>query len=153
MPLLNVSFGIFAFGPFGWLFMAVVIVLEIFLMARMLLKANWNRKVGDAVLLANVVSGAVGIALSLAVTGGWWLVLGIPWVSSHEVNFSNPANVWGFVLYYLVALLLSILIEGVVNYFMLRKRHQPKRIIGATVLVNLASYMLGSIVLYAFSFS
>jgi hypothetical protein len=100
-----------------------------------------------------VVSGAVGIALSLAVTGGWWLVLGIPWVSSHEVNFSNPANVWGFVLYYLVALLLSILIEGVVNYFMLRKRHQPKRIIGATVLVNLASYLLGSIVLYAFSFS
>ena len=151
MPLLNVSFGIFAFGPFGWLFMAAVIVLEIFLMARILLKANWNRKVGDAVLLANVVSGAVGIALSLAVTGGWWLVLGIPWVSSHEVDFSNPANVWGFVLYYLVALLLSILIEGVVNYFMLRKRHQPKRIIGATVLVNLASYLFGSIVLYAFS--
>jgi hydrogenase-4 membrane subunit HyfE len=52
-----------------------------------------------------------------------------------------------------VALLLSILIEGVVNYFMLRKRHQPKRIIGATILVNLASYLLGSIVLYAFSFS
>ena len=77
--------------------------------------------------------------------------MGIPWVSSHEVNLSNPANVWGFVLYYLVALLLSILIEGVVNYFMLRKRHQPKRIISATILVNLASYLLGSIVLYAFS--
>ena len=71
MPLLNVSFGIFAFGPFGWLFMAAVIVLEIFLMARILLKANWNRKVGYAVLLANVVSGAVGIMLSMAINGGW----------------------------------------------------------------------------------
>ena len=153
MPLLNVSFGIFAFGPVGWLFMAVVIVLEIFLMARMLLKANWNRRIGQAVLLANVASGIVGIVLSMAITGGWWLVLGIPWVSSHEVNLSNPANVWGFALYYLVALLLSILIEGVINYFMLRKRHQPKRIVSSTIPVNLASYLLCSIVLYAFSFS
>ena len=151
--LLNVSFGIFALSPVGWLFMAVVIVLEIFLMARLLLKANWNHPIGIAVLLSNVASGAVGIVASLALNGGWWLVLGVPWVSSHEVNLSNQAAVWGFVLYYLAALLLSIVIEAVVNYFMLRKRHQPKRIISATILVNLASYLLGSIVLYAFSFS
>ena len=151
--LLNVSFGIFALSPVGWLFMAVVIVLEIFLMARMLLKANWNHPIGIAVLLSNVASGAVGIAASLALNGGWWLVMGVPWVSRHEVNLSNPAAVWGFVLYYIVALLLSILIEAVVNYFMLRKQHQPKRIVRSTVFVNLASYLLGSIVLYAFSFS
>ena len=150
---LNVSFGIFALSPLGWLFMVVVIVLEIFLMSRMLLKASWNKKIGNAVLLSNVASGAVGFILSYAVTGGWWMVLGIPWVSNHEVNLSNPSAVWGFVLYYLVALLLSVLIEAVVNYFMLRKRHQSKQIISATILVNLASYLLGSAVLYAFSFS
>ena len=78
---LNVSFGIYAFLPMGWLFMAFVILGEGFLMSWYLIRKKFDKKIYLTETVSNIVSGAVGIITTLALNGGWWLVVWFPWVS------------------------------------------------------------------------
>ena len=146
MPL-NVSFGIYAFLPMGWLFMAFIILGEAFLMSRYLIGKRFDKRIYLSATVANVVSGAVGIAASMALNGGWWLVVWFPWVSSHEVDIRSPQAVWALVVYYLVALVLSVLIELLVNHLMLRKRFPFRKTLRATLAANAASYALGAVLI------
>lgn len=45
MTLLNVSFGIYAFLPQGWLFMVFVIILECLIITELLLSKRFNKRV------------------------------------------------------------------------------------------------------------
>lgn len=146
MPL-NVSFGIYAFLPMGWLFMAFIILGEAFLMSRHLIGKGFNKRIYLSATVANVVSGAVGIAASLALNGGWWLVVWFPWVSSHEVDIHSPQVAWALVVYYLVAMILSVLIELLVNHLMLQKQYPFRKIFQATLVANAASYALGAVLI------
>lgn len=146
MPL-NVSFGIYAFLPMGWLFMAFIILGEAFLMSRHLVGKGFNKRIYLSATVANVVSGAVGIAASMALNGGWWLVVWFPWVSSHEVNIYYPQAALALVVYYVVALILSVLIELLVNHLMLRKRYPFRKTMRATLVANAASYALGAVLI------
>ena len=131
----------------GWVFMAFIILAEAFLMTRYLTSLRFNKKIYLSAAVSNVVSGAVGITASMALNGGWWLVVWFPWVSSNEVDIHSPQQVWGLVIYYVVALILSVLIELLVNWLMLRKQHPFKGILRATLLANAASYALGAILI------
>ena len=146
MPL-NVSFGIYAFLPMGWLFMAFIILGEAFLMSRSLVGKGFDKRIYLSATVANVVSGAVGIAASLALNGGWWLVVWFPWVSSHEVDIRSAQGAWALVVYYLVALVLSVLIELLMNHLMLRKRYPFRQTSRATLVANAASYALGAVLI------
>ncbi len=146
MPL-NVSFGIYAFLPMGWLFMAFIILGEAFLMSRHLVGKGFDKRIYLSATVANVVSGAIGIAASMALNGGWWLVVWFPWVSSHEVNIYYPQAALALVVYYVVALILSVLIELLVNHLMLRKRYPFRKIMRATLVANAASYALGAVLI------
>ena len=146
MPL-NVSFGIYAFLPMGWLFMAFIILGEAYLMSRCLTGKGFDKKVYLSATVSNVVSGAVGIAASMALNGGWWLVVWFPWVSSHEVDIHSPQEAWGLVVYYLVALILSVLIELLVNHLVLRKQYPFRKTFRATMIANAASYALGAVLI------
>lgn len=155
VPFMNVSFGIFAFMPHGWLFMLFIIALEcalsyVFLPKRDKEAPSPNKR---AIVTSNVVSGAMGIWLSLLLNGGWWLVVWFPWVSDHEVTFSTTNQIIFFVVYYLAAFILSVIIEFFVNYLFLRKYYFCKQKFLMTLYVNICSYILGSIILYAVSFS
>ena len=89
MIILDVSFGIFAFLPQGWTFMAFVIISECIIVSRILTK-NWgNKRVYLTVGGANIASGLFGIIASMWMNGGWYLVVWFPWVSSNEVNVNN----------------------------------------------------------------
>ena len=147
MPLLNVSFGIFAFMPQGWLFMLLIILLEACVMSRVLLKKWLESGVFVSALVANAVSGIVGFVISMILTGGWWLVIWFPWVSSHEVNVHNPKAILGLVIYYFVALILSVLIEWGLNHLILRKKFTKRKILMATLLANATSYALGAVLI------
>ena len=92
--LLNVSFGIFAFLPMGWLFMAFIIVGEAFLMSKYLIQRKFNKRIWGSAAISNIVSGVIGIIITMILNGGWWLVVWFPWVSSHEVNIHNPSTYW-----------------------------------------------------------
>lgn len=122
--LANVSFGIYAFTPVGWAFMAVIIALEVFIVSRSL-SGDWlHEKTAIAVVIANAISGIVGFGLSLFLNGGWWLVVWMPWVSSNEVNISRH---WSAISsYYIVAFVLSVAIEGVVEQLMLQSRFERR---------------------------
>lgn len=147
MTLLNVSFGIFAFLPPGWFFMALVILGEAFLMSMYLIRKITNKRIYLSAVASNLVSGVVGIIISMALNGGWWLVVWFPWVSSHEVNIHKSRELWGFVLYYLGALVLSVFIELLINYAILRKEYTFKNTLNATLIANACSYVLGAVLL------
>ena len=92
-------------------------------------------------LLGIMISGIVGIAASMLATGGWWLVVWFPWVTDHEVK---PDALPGFIVYYLVAFVLSVLIEWGVNQAVLHKKYKSGPIFKATLFANIASYIFGS---------
>ena len=144
---LNVSFGIYAFLPMGWLFMAFVILGEAFLMSRHLIGKKFDKKIYLTAALSNIVSGAVGIITSLALNGGWWLVVWFPWVSKHEVDVRDPQSLRTLVLFYAAALILSVLIELLVNHLMLQKRYPFKKTLHATLIANAFSYVLGAVLI------
>ena len=144
---LDVSFGIFAFLPMGWLFMALVILGEAFLMSNYLIRKNYNERIYISATVSNIVSGAIGILTSMALNGGWWLVVWFPWVSSHEVDVHDAKQLWFLVIYYFIALILSILIEVLVNTLFLRKQYYFKKILNASLIANAFSYALGAIII------
>ena len=144
---LNVSFGIYAFLPMGWLFMAFVILGEGFLMSRYLIRKKFNKRIYLTAALSNIISGAVGIITTLALNGGWWLVVWFPWVSKHEVDIRDPQSLLVLVLFYAAALILSVLIELLVNHLMLQKRYPFKKTLHATLIANAFSYVLGAVLI------
>ncbi|MEL6400874.1 MAG: hypothetical protein AAFO87_02975 [Cyanobacteria bacterium J06607_6] len=152
IPMLaNVSFGILAFTPAGWAFMVAIIVLEILIISRRLSRVWWHRKSAMVVVTANVISGVIGIALSLLLNGGWWLVVWMPWVSSQEVQL--PRHLLAISVFYVVAFVLSIAIEGAVGQLMLKSQFAKPQIWRAFLTANMASYLVGSIALYSYSFA
>ncbi|RTQ45704.1 hypothetical protein EJV47_24780 [Hymenobacter gummosus] len=151
--LLNVSFGIFAFMPQGWLFMAAVILLEGLLLAR-LLTGHWvDKQFRLLALYTNAVSGVVGILASMKLNGGWWLVVWFPWVSNNEIDLSQPNAARFLALYYAAAFILTLVLEALFNVWFLRRDYPRRRVLTATLLANVVSYAIGSAVLYAYSFS
>ena len=144
---LNVSFGIYAFLPMGWLFMAFVMLGEGFLMSWRLIRKKFNKRIYLTAALSNIISGAVGIITTLELNGGWWLVVWFPWVSKHEVDIHDPQSLRTLVLFYAAALILSVLIELLVNHLMLRKRYPFKKTLHATLIANAFSYILGAVLI------
>ncbi|HPD94637.1 MAG TPA: hypothetical protein PLA24_01980 [Tenuifilaceae bacterium] len=151
MITLDVSFGIFAFLPQGWIFMAFVIFCECYLISK-LLTAKWvNKRIYWVVAGSNITSGLVGIVTSMLLNGGWYLVVWFPWVSSHEINIHNKESLRALVIFYLVAFVVSIAIETIFNLLFLKKVYMVKRIIWATVIANIVTYLVGTLVLYSYS--
>jgi hypothetical protein len=152
MIILDVSFGIFAFMPQGWVFMLFVILMECLVMTRVLMLKWFNRKIYIVTSISNILSGLFGIITTLKLNGGWLLVVWFPWVSSHEIDIHQRSNLRILIIYYAVAFLITILLELVNNILFLRKNFSKSQIIKSTMLANVLSYAIGSFVLYYFSF-
>lgn len=152
---LNVSFGIFAFLPHGWVFMSMIMLLESVIAFFLLTNPPVSKaSIATCIVASNITSGIVGIIISMILNGGWWLVVWMPWVGKHEANLSNPTTLLCFCIYYAVAFLLSVAIEWLVNYLYLRKQgYNKKQTFRMTLIVNIASYIFGSIILYTISFN
>jgi len=152
MILLDVSFGIFAFMPLGWLFMALLITIECFVMTRMLVSKFFDKRIFIVTSLGNIISGVIGIMISIVMNGGWWLIVWFPWVSKHEVDLSSRGEWHALIVYYLLAFILTLIIEAAINIPLLRQRYAVKKIIKATLIANALSYVAGSAILYSVSF-
>ena len=83
----------------------------------------------------------------MILNGGWWLVVWFPWVSSNEVNGFK-----GLAVFYAIAFIFTLLIEGTVNCLMLKKDYSKPQIIKTTIIVNTISYTLGTLAMYSYSF-
>lgn len=148
MILVNVSFGILAMLPQGWLFMLLIILIESLILSKVL-QFRWvSWPIYLRVLVSNAVSGLVGFFASLKLNGGWWLVIWFPWVSDNEVRDGDLTQLW---LVYSIAFLLTLLIEIPINKWFLKK-YPTRQTIKATLVANVASYVLGTLILYSYSF-
>jgi hypothetical protein len=152
MTLLNVSFGIFAFTPLGWLFMAFVILFEGLLVTRLLLSKWFDIRIYRVTAWTNIISGIIGIIISILLNGGWYLVVWFPWVSEHEINLTRDGSLQFLIIYYAAAFALTLIIETLTNILFLRKQYPTKKIFKTTVIANILSYAVGTIVLYSYSF-
>ena len=152
MIILNVSFGIFAFLPQGWLFMAFVILFESLLMSKILNKTYFDKRIYGVTTATNIISGIIGILASLKLNGGWWLVVWFPWVSNNEVDVTNNESMKWLYILYACAFALTLIFEILTNWILLRKHYKAKELITTTILVNFLSYIVGTFVLYSYSF-
>lgn len=150
MTLLNVSFGIYAFLPQGWIFMIAIILIECLGLSYFLTKKLYDIKAYKTAILSNLISGVFGIVVSIILNGGWWLVVWFPWVSNHEVNGTEVLK-W-FAIFYIIAFVFTIFIEELINYLMLKKDYKKSKLIKTTFIVNIISYVIGSIAMYSYSF-
>jgi len=150
MIALNVSFGIYAFMPQGWIFMAVIILIECLGFSKLLTNTWKNSKIYSTILISNIISGIIGIIGSMMLNGGWWLVVWFPWVSSHEVRGDKAIKY--LIIFYLIAFVLTILIESIINIARLQKMYAHKEIFFKTLIINIVSYLVGSLAMYSFTF-
>lgn len=149
----NAYFGKYASMPMGWLFMACLIAIEVIVMSKILEHAYFNFRIAIVAVISNVVSAIVGAYTSIAINGGRLLTVWFPWVSSNEVNVLNDEELLSLILYYAVAFIATIIFELIVNYLLLKKHHEFKPVTRATIIANVVSFMLGSLILYSYSFS
>ena len=75
----------------------------------------------------------------------------MPWVSSQEVQL--PRHLLATSVFYVVAFVLSIAIEGAIGQLMLKSQFAKPQIWQAFLTANMASYLVGSIALYSYSFA
>ena len=85
MITLNVSFGIYAFLPQGWIFMIAIILIECLGFSKLMISKWKETKIYSTMIISNLVSGIIGIIVSMILNGGWWLVVWFPWVGGNEV--------------------------------------------------------------------
>ena len=152
MILLNVSFGIYAFLPQGWIFMAFVIFLECLVMTRLLMQKWLDKRIYGVSTLTNIISGLFGIIISMILYGGWYIVVWFPWVSSNQFDLSTPNALQELIIFYLSAFVLTLIIESVINILFLRKHYSVSEILKATLVTNIVSYAIGTLALYSYSF-
>lgn len=152
MTILDVSFGIFAFLPQGWIFMVFVIFCECYLVSKLLTTKWINKSIYWVVAGSNITSGLIGIITTMILNGGWYLVVWFPWVSSNEINIHSKESLRALIIFYLVAFIVSIIIETIINLFFLKKNYLIKKIIWTTVIANIVTYLVGTIILYSYSF-
>lgn len=150
--LANVSFGILALTPYGWLFMLAIIALEILVLSRTAMHRWWSAPAAWAAIIANGISGIVGFGVSLVLNGGWWLVVWMPWVSRNEVNWTDGATRQAIIQYYVAAFFLSVLIEIGWERFIIGNKAPARLVWRGCIFGNILSYLLGSVALYSVGF-
>ena len=113
----------------------------------------FNPRIYQVTAWTNMISGVIGFILSLLLNGGWYSVVWFPWVSEHEINLKRPGALQFLIFYYAGAFVVTLIIESLTNIFFLRDEFPVKRILRATVVANILSYIAGTIVLYSYSFN
>lgn len=153
MIFLNTAyFGKYASLPMGWLFMACLVAIEIVVMSQILDHAYFKSKIAFSALMSNAVSGIIGAYTSIAISGGRLFTVWFPWVSSKEVEPSNDEELFSFFLYFACAFVATVIVELIVNSLFLKKRYEFRPVMRATIIANVVSFLLGSFVLYSYSF-
>jgi len=132
--------------------MAFVIIVECLVMTRWLLPVWYNRRIYGVTTLTNIISGLTGITISMILNGGWYLVVWLPWVSNNEIDLTKKGALLSLIIFYLLAFVLTLIIEIITNILFLRNRYAKRKIIEATIVANVISYAVGTLVLYSYSF-
>ena len=133
--------------------MFFVILIECISLSKFLEKKWKDTKIYKVATLSNLISGIIGIVISMMLNGGWWLVVWFPWVGDGEVDIRNRESLEWIIIFYVCAFVLSIIIETLINWLLLRKKYSTKKIFVSTFWVNVISYLIGSVVLYSYSFN
>lgn len=163
--MIELNFGILIFLPPGWLIMAFVILFESLLMSKILNKTYFDKRIYRVTTATNVISGIISFLASSNVISDiistlaslrrisqQWDVFWFPWVSKYEVWVTDNEIMKLFYIYYACAFVLTLLIEILTNWLFLRKFYKIKELIIATIIVNILSYIVGTFVLYSYSF-
>ena len=115
-----------------------VIFIECLVITRIFLSKWFDKKIYTATVLTNVISGIIGIIISMILKSGWHLIGWFPLVSIHEASFQTV------VMFYVAAFILTTIIETIINFLFFRNQYPVKKIIIATLSANTFSYVVGT---------
>lgn len=132
--------------------MAFIILIECLILTKAFNQTWFSKKTYGLTALTNLISGIVGIVISMILNGGWLMVVWFPWVGSNEIDLSDKENINGLIVFYLFAFILTMIIETFINWLFFRGHYAAKLILISTLTANIASYVIGTIVLYSYSF-
>jgi hypothetical protein len=109
------------------------------------------KRITYSIISSNILSGIAGFIFFTIYTSQcvvfWW-----PWVGKKEIDWGEYAIVQKFIDVYTFAFIGSVLIETLVNILFLCPRYQLNKVILLSLLVNIGSYILGSLLMYGISF-
>jgi hypothetical protein len=152
MLLYTASFGKYASHPLGWSVFLLVIIAEGIIMSQFLENKKFEARIMLPCCVSNIVSAVAGALLSKVVNNGWMLVVWFPWVSSVDIDLNNSESFITFVTTLVGAFIFTVIIEVILNWMMMKSRGF-KRVMSATVLANVISYVVACFFLYAYSFN
>jgi putative flippase GtrA len=130
---------------YPYIILGLIGLIESFLISYLLKRGFFNYKVIQSVLIANILSFVIEYVLSYIVSHGDRLFIWIPWM---KTNF--------FVEYYIsfpVILLITILIECIINWILLKSMIKLNQIIKATMIANVITWMILIICINGIAFS
>lgn len=145
MMLLNVPFGAVLFMPPGWIYIISVIVLESFVASRYLKHKNWDKNLFLVLLSSNLLSGLIGLFIGLFLNLA--IVFWTPIFGRELWDFIASSGILLVFSSYLGVMLATILLEFLFNWLLLQKTYHLDQIFKMTILVNIASYILTSILI------
>lgn len=152
MLLYTASFGKYASHPLGWFVILLVIIAEGIIMSQFLENKKFEPRIMFPCCVSNIVSAIAGAMLSKVVNNGWMLVIWFPWVSSVDIDINISGSFLTFITTLVGAFIVTVIIEVILNRMMIKSR-RFKRVMSATVLANVISYVVACFFLYVYSFN
>lgn len=99
--------------------MAFVILIACLILTKLFNQVWFNKKIYGVSALTNVISGIVGMAISMILNSGWYFVVWFPWVNSNEITLSNKESPNGLTIFYLGAFMLTVIAETLTNWLII----------------------------------
>lgn len=148
MIVADVIAGFFLPGLFGWFFLFFVLISESLLLSKYLTKTWLSKNVFVSVIVANLITTVIGYFLLDVEKNGGHLLNWIPVYYYHGNVRIGPTS-----SLFLLSFMMSAIIEGLVNWVMLKKHFAPKKVLSGTFLANLFTYIAGAVIMLAYHFN
>lgn len=143
---IDVIVGNYIPSKFGWIFLIVVVLIESILLSIILNKTLFNKKTTAIVTCSNLATTLIGFFIFNSEHNGGYLLSWIP-VNKYHGEL-RPKETVELLLF---SFALTIVMELIMNYFLLKKKHSPLRIIIGTIIINVATYSIAAIAFIYFA--
>lgn len=130
------------FSHYFWTSIPFIVLLIIALMegciASWLLKnKTFNRQIIIVIIISNAIGYFSEYFLSVLINGGHILLVWIPWV-----KIIGTIDLIDYILSFPFIYLVTVLVEGSVNWLLLKHNFANKKILKTTIQINLVSFLI-----------
>ena len=146
MISLDVIAGIYLPNFWAWIFLLFVLIAEALLLTLYLRKVLFDKKIYSCIIFSNSVTTFIGYYFLDEGHHGGHLFNWIPVYIYHGVLWEQTS------LLLIASFIVTTILEAILNFIFLRKEYKTKLILKGTIMVNLATYIVGTIIILGYGF-